>query len=331
MKINVNAASLNIYRAGILTAVWAFANAAELVSSTHVEILPDGNVRDRRPTGEELDNFLRKTRSNMLFLQGGTFEMGDWGPEVNKNGLPFDGSYDSKPLHRVTLSGFSIGKYPVTYAEFDIFTAALRLPRINQDEIAISYRKPDNPASVTWLGARDYCQWLGKQIEQPFDLPTEAQWEYAARSGGQRHLYPTDNGESEPGRNVPSYEQREAAGGLVSISGFPPNQAGIYYMGAGVREWVNDWYDAKYYATSPSFNPTGPGEGIERVMRGFSGSSLSAMTIKRWKKSGEGQTGTWTMYGKKPGETNREIPFTKYTNWRDSAFRCVLNHTGKSV
>jgi formylglycine-generating enzyme required for sulfatase activity len=182
------------------------------------EMLADGNVRDPEPTAEDLKNFLSAVKRNMVFLQGGTFEMGDWGPEVNENGLPFDGTYDSKPLHKVTLSGFHIGKYPVTYAEFDMFTAARCLPRINQYSFAESFRKPDNPAGVTWQGAKDYCLWLAQLTGERFDLPTEAQWEYAARSGGKRFLYPTDNGEVEEGRNLPSYEQREAAGGLVAVA-----------------------------------------------------------------------------------------------------------------
>jgi formylglycine-generating enzyme required for sulfatase activity len=331
MKFRIHVTSAGALLAAILPVMSAGANVVAPASGVQVETLPDGNVRDPQPTAEELHNFLVTGKKNLVSFPGGSFEMGDWGPEVNRDGLPFDGSRDSKPLHKVTLNEFSIGKYPVTYAEFDVFTAALRLPRINQEDIAISYRKPDSPASVTWQGAKDYCQWLGKQAGQAFDLPTEAQWEYAARSGGRRHLYPTDNGKSEPGRNLPSYEQRQAAGGLVSVSSFPPNQAGMYYMSAGVQEWVNDWYDAKYYEISPAFNPTGPKEGTEHVARGFAGSSFSAMTIKRWEKSGDGETGTWSLYGKKRGEAKREIPFTKYTNSRDSAFRCVLNHPANST
>jgi formylglycine-generating enzyme len=279
----------------------AHASDAGPVVAAEVEALPDGNVRDPQPSPEALKTFLARTRENMVFLKGGTFDMGDWGAEVNKNGLPFDGTLDSKPLHKVKLDGFSIGKYPVTYAEFDVFTAALRLARIEQDDIAASYRKPNNPASVTWQGAKDYCQWLGQQTQQPYGLPTEAQWEYAARSGGKRRVYPTDNGESEPGRNLPSFEQAEAAGGLVTVSSSPPNPAGIFYMSAGVHEWVNDWYDANYYQVSPAANPKGPTEGTKHVQRGFNGNDLSAMTFKRWSSKDNGQTGTWTLYGKKMG------------------------------
>jgi formylglycine-generating enzyme required for sulfatase activity len=325
MNFSITSTARAAFLASAMVTMSAGATTPMPVIKAQPETLPDGNVRDPEPTAEELSNLLAATKKNTVFLKGGTFDMGDWGPEVNKDGLPFDGSYDSKPLHKVTLSDFYIGKYPVTYAEFDLFTAARRSPRINQDYFAKSYRKADNPASVTWQGAKDYCQWLAQLTGQRFDLPTEAQWEYAARSGGKRHVYPTDNGESEPGRNLPSYEQRQAAGGLVAVSSFPPNQAGVYYMGAGVIEFTNDWYDQKYYEKSPALNPSGPTTGTTRVVRGFYGSTFSAMTFKRWRTKHSERTGTWTSYGIAGGEGNREIPFTQYSNYRDNAFRCVLN------
>lgn len=302
----------------------ALAQTPDSVSAGTVETMPDGNLRDPVPSAEVMTAFLAKTQANMVFLKGGTFEMGDWGSEVNKGGLPFDGSPDSKPLHKVTLDSFSIGKSPVTYAEFDIFTAALRLPRINQDRLMQVYRKPDSPAGVTWQGATDYCAWLSKETGKKFALPTEAQWEYAARSGGKRHVYPTDNGQSEPGRNLPSFEQREAAGGLVPVASFPPNPAGIYHMSAGVHEWVQDWYDKNYYSHSPSKNPLGPTTGTLHVVRGWAGSDSSAMTFKRWAVTDEPPTGTWTSYPiDRKKESKREIPYTTYSHYANNAFRCV--------
>jgi formylglycine-generating enzyme required for sulfatase activity len=202
------------------------------------------------------------------------------------------------------------------------------LPRINQSDFARSYRKPNNPAGVTWQGAKDYCQWLAQLAGQPFDLPTEAQWEYAARGGGKRNIYPTDNGQAEPGRNLPSYAQKQADGGLVAVTSFPPNQAGIYYMSAGVREYTNDWYDAQYYEKSPSLDPTGPTVGTYRVVRGFFGNVESAMTFKRWNNRHPELTGTWTLYGAETGEENRKIVHTKYSNYSGTAFRCALNLRG---
>ena len=311
--------------ASMLAAMPATAGNTGPLAREQPETLVDGNVRDPAPTADELRKFVAAVTANLVFLKGGTFEMGDWGSEVNDYGLPYDGTYDSKPLHKVKLSGFFIGKYPVTYAEFDVFTAARRLPRINQDDFAKSYRKPDTPAGVTWQGAKDYCLWLAEISGKRFDLPTEAQWEYAARSGGKRHIYPTDNGRSEPGRNLPSFEQRKAAGGLVPVSSFPPNQAGVYYMSAGVHEFTNDWYDPEYYEKSPALNPTGPTTGTARVVRGFYGDESSAMTFKRWKSKDPELPATWTLYSKVSDVKNREIPFTQYSANRSDAFRCTLN------
>ena len=301
----------------------AVAQAPEAASGGAVETMPDGNLRDPFPSPEVMKAFLAKTQEDLVFLKGGTFDMGDWGAEVNKGGLPFDGTPDSKPLHKVTLDGFFISKYPVTYADFDLFTASLRMPRINQAKVVRRYRKPDNPAGVTWEGARDYCEWLAKQTGKKFVLPTEAQWEYAARSEGKRHVYPTNNGQSEPGKNLPSYEQMKAAGGLVTVSSFPPNPAGIYYMSAGVHEWMQDWYGGDYYSHSPAKNPAGPATGSQHVTRGFAGSDESAMTFKRWALTDRPPTGTWTLYPADRNEQAREIPHTIYSHYADNAFRCV--------
>jgi formylglycine-generating enzyme required for sulfatase activity len=312
----------------VIAASTAVAGSAEDAANrvqSEQQILPDGNILDAAPSPKRIADLVSKTRANLIAFDAGTFEMGDWGPEVNKGGLPFDGDFDSKPLHKVRLNAFAIGRFPVTYADFDVFTAALRFPRVNQSSRMQKYRKYNNPVGVTWQGAYDYCQWLGKVAGLSFALPSEAQWEYAARSGGRRARYPTDNGELEEGRNLPDYEQRMSAGGLVPVDGFPPNLAGIYYMSAGVVEWTNDWYDKDYYEHSPAENPRGPSGGAARVTRGFAGSMGSAMTFKRWKYVEEELTGTWTAYSHERGKANRDIPYTKYSAIAEPVFRCVLN------
>lgn len=307
------------------TSVATMANDEIPITPHPVETLPDGNVRDPVPSRETLSELARKSIQNMIYFKAGSFEMGDWGEQVNKGKLPFDGSLDSKPLHTVKLSGFAIGKYPVTYAEFDIFTADLRLPRINQRPVAQRYRKANNPAGVTWQGANDYCTWLGRIANRPISLPTEAQWEYAARSGGQRHVYPTDNGKREMGRNLPDYDQRKLAGGLTGVGDFPPNAAGIYYMSANLHEWVYDWYDANYYKNSPALNPQGPRTGSKHVVRGNFGDGGSEMTFKRWSWDAENRLKAWKKYPESPDGQIIEVPPTKYSASGEDAFRCALN------
>ena len=299
------------------------AGRSESSSAAEPETLADGNVRDPVPTSARLNELIAQTKRNMITLPGGAFEMGDWGSQVNSGGLPFDGSPDSKPAHKVELSGYSMSKFPVTYAEFDLYVATKSLPRVNQKTFYRNFRKANNPAGVNWQGAKDYCRWIAKLSGLPVDLPTEAQWEYAARSGGKRNLFPTDDGTKDDGRNVPSYQQREEAGGLTEVGKFPPNPAGFHDFGAGTHEWTNDWYGADYYSKSPRHNPSGPGDGPGRVVRGDFGSLQ--MTFQRWHRPVEEETGTWTLRSQQRGGPNREIPYTKYSATSENAFRCVVN------
>jgi formylglycine-generating enzyme required for sulfatase activity len=288
------------------------------VTPSHAEIDPAAPVPvDAKPSKEQIDALVARTKSNLAYLPGSTFMMGDWGDP--KSGLPYDYKADSKPSHKVKLDGFSMMKYKVTYAEFDLFTAAKGLPKVNLDEFSLRYRAPGNPAGVNWYGAKAYCQWLAELTKLPFDLPTEAQWEYAARSGGTQVLFPTDNGQLEEGRNFPSYEQRKALGGgrtetIIPIGKFPPNSAGIYGMGELVREWVEDWYDEEYYRYSPVKNPRGPSTGTHKVQRGDHGSSpeFSAMVFMRGDRL------------PRPMDYN-DMPYEGYSSIVDDTFRCAVN------
>jgi len=287
-----------------------------------IEVLEDGNVRDPAPTSEQIARLVAQTKKHMIKLPAGTFDMGDWEPEVNPEGLPFDGYPQSKPLHKVKLKGFSMSKYPVTYGEFDVFSAALRLPRVNQRKSMQKYRTPAHPALVSWHGAKEYCQWIGKQAGLTMDLPTEAQWEYAARSGGKRNLFPTDNGKEEQGGNFPSYDQEKEDGGHIQVGKFPPNPAGFHDFGIN-GEWVNDWYAVDYYANSPLSNPKGPASGEARVVRGNLGQLV--MNMEREGMDPADETGTWPLFLKEPLAARKNIPYTKFSGKEYIGFRCVGN------
>lgn len=209
-----------------------------------------------------VNTLVQRVKGELVFLPGGSFDMGDWGSEVG-SGLPYDMDRNSKPLHKVTLDGFSMMAYKATYDDFDLFTDAVGEERINEHpEWRKESRAPRKPAGVNWYGAKAYCQWLGKLSGLPFDLPTEAQWEYAARSGGKRVLFATDNGNIDKGRNFPDDLQLIKDLRVADIGTYPPNPAGLYGMldHAG-KEWVNDWYAPDYYKHSPRVNPRGPARG----------------------------------------------------------------------
>lgn len=236
------------------------------------------------------------TLKHMVFVPGGTFTMGDFGPVHNEEKLPYSSATDDDVLHKVTLDGFSIGAYKVTYADFDVFTDSTGRPRIAQDEMDLTYRNlPGTPAGVNWYDAQAYCHWLGKQLDLPMDLPTEAQWEYAARSGGKMVVYATDNGQIDNGRNVPSFGQNQAykskyqaALPMLPVGKYPPNSIGLYDMSTDGYEWTRDWY-APEYAQGAAKNPTGPANGKEKVERAYEsvgGDTLqsTSMTFTRNKK-----------------------------------------------
>jgi formylglycine-generating enzyme required for sulfatase activity len=206
-----------------------------------------------------------------------------------------NGKTDNKTLHKVRLSSYSLSRYRTTYAEYDVYTEATGQPRYTNTRYDIDYRHPTLAVGIAWQQAKDYCQWLGKITGLPFDLPSEAQWEYAARNRGGFVMFATDDGNIEPGRNVPTGRQslRDYPESLLidvsvrprerrftsiyPIGLFPPTPLGLYDMTANGYDWTNDWYAADYYAHSPEQDPKGPAEGIDKVARGFpNGSSYDA-------------------------------------------------------
>ena len=265
---------------------------------------------------------LKKVKASLRPLKAGTFEMGDWGDEFGRH---YDMEPTSRPLHKVTLDGFSMMAYKVTYEDFDVFTDATGNERIAMDEIYIKTRAPRRPAGVSWYGAKAYCEWLKKSTKLSFDLPTEAQWEYAARSGGGKILFATDNGKIDRGRNFPKeWQHGEKEPFLPDVGSYPPNPAGIYGMSENIGEWVQDWFDENFYKISPHKNPAGPKTGIEKVQRGSVGGSaeISAAVFMRKKRVPQTLQTTYPngLFG---GEV--EIPFTGYSSYNVDSFRCVKN------
>jgi hypothetical protein len=139
-----------------------------------------------------------------------------------------------------------------------------------------------------WQEAKDYCVWLGKISGRNFDLPTEAQWEFAARSRGQNFYYATNNGYLQLAEdwyrdtttgNIHEYTIDEANapgfGGEEKVGMYPPNPLGVSGMTNGRSEWVNDWYSSDYYKNSPIKNPLGPKIGTEKVQRDAIGTTMT--------------------------------------------------------
>lgn len=218
-------------------------------------------------TGEQdkqVHALIERTKAQMIFVEGGSFMMGDNGSAIG-DGLPWTRFTDNKPAHKVTLTSYSMGAYEVSYADYDLYTAVNDLPKTmwdkwDKDEV---WRAPEFPAGVSWYGAKNYCLWLAELTTLPFDLPTEAQWEFAARNRGENILFATDNGRIDEGRNYELNTDYAEPSGT-----YPPSPLGFYDLSGNMIEWVNDWWAEDYYQHSPEHNPTGPTEGDKKVRRG---------------------------------------------------------------
>ena len=201
------------------------------------------------------------------------------------------GGSDESPVHRVTLDAFSMSKYEITNKQYCAFLNEqgneseggrewINLAGSYNGEKCRIYKRFGRfyvksgyeghaVIYVSWYGARAYCTWLSKKIGKEVRLPTEAEWEYAARGGKKSRGY-TYSGSNTVGE-VAWYDVNNDDSVLVQkVGGKSPNELGLYDMSGNVWEWCSDWYDEDYYSSSPSRNPKGPSLGDYKMLRGGS-------------------------------------------------------------
>lgn len=267
--------SMHSLRAAVLLAIFQLTTSACAKEEESAQI--------KRSSGAATQ---QKIMSDLVPIKGGSFLMGDFGPVHNEDKLPYSGAMNDDILRKITLDRFSIMAHKVSIEDFDAFADATGRPRVGTSDLDARRYRADLKAAagVKWQDAVDFCAWAGKGAGRKLTLPTEAQWEFAARSGGKMVVFATDSGSIDDGRNVASYSQYDDGSG-TALGKFPPNPAGLYDMTDHGFEWVQDWYEENY-SGGDARNPTGPQNGIEKVLRGSSkrgGDSLvhTSMTFAR--------------------------------------------------
>ncbi len=197
-----------------------------------------------------------------VYVPEGTFQMGGLDPQA---------AADEKPVHKVEMKAYWIDKTEVTNAMFleCVQAGACTPPQSTSSETHPSYFNNaefnDFPVvNVTWDAAKQYCEWAGRR------LPTEAEWEYAAR-GNTVNTYPWGEDAPDDTRGNFNYSNKDTS----QVGSYPAGASpfGALDMAGNVLEWTSDYYDAKYYASSPASNPTGPETRtayFKRVVRGGS-------------------------------------------------------------
>lgn len=180
-----------------------------------------------------------------------------------------EGRDEERPVHRVWVDAFEMAALQVRrrdYAAYLASTGAAPPPHWTFPD----FGHPDSPVvAVSWFEAVRYCDWLSKLSGRRYRLPTEAEWERAARGGREGLLYTWGN---DPPASRPEYLARwggDVKGPIPAGQGVP-NAFGVHDIGENVHEWCSDWFFKDYYARSPERNPGGPDGGDRRASRGGS-------------------------------------------------------------
>lgn len=205
-------------------------------------------IADEETPTQSMPQAIMELIHDMVRVEGGTFEMGG----TREQGE--DAFEDEKPTHKVTLSTFSIGRYPITQDQWEAVMG-------NNPSHFKGEKLPVE--SVSWFDCQEFVKKLNEMTGRHFRLPTEAEWEYAARGGkkGKRYKYSGGNILMQVG-----WFNENSGGTSHDVGQKSPNELGLYDMSGNIWEWVQDWKGD--FTSEEQINPTGPETGLERVCRG---------------------------------------------------------------
>lgn len=216
-----------------------------------------------------------------ITVDGGSFTMGDTfnTTETNKD-LPIH--LLGLPTHKVTLIPFKISKTEVTVAQYRNYCKATE--KEMPDAPKWGWQENAPIVNVSWHDAVDYCKWLSKTLNQKITLPTEAQWEYAAR-GGSKSMNYKYSGSNDVAKVAWFNDNSDKTSHVVASK--QANELGLYDMTGNVWEWCLDWYDKDYYKNSPELNPenTLKNERERKVVRGGAWSDYDSFSFLNFRNS----------------------------------------------
>lgn len=266
---------------------------------------PRPRFDEANPKNQGASNeFDKAVNPDMIFVEGGSFSMGD----IFGNGLA-----EEKPAHNVMLSSYYISKYEITVAEFATFIGETHYVTDAESNGRNKSWRHDEEGNlrtqaawnfpvmyVSWNDAVAYCKWLSTKSQFNYRLPTEAEWEFAARSRGKKEKW-AGTSDANITKVFANFIEGDPFKYAAPVGTFSPNELDIYDMSGNVAEWCSDYYSTDYYKTGTTTNPQGPATGVsfnrwgaptsvqgnvstaERVVRGGSATSNpeSAKTFSR--------------------------------------------------
>lgn len=202
----------------------------------------------------------------MVLIKGGCFDMGD---------ISGDGDPDEVPVHQVCVDDFYMGMYEVTQRQWHQVMGTRPSSLINCDDCPVE--------NISYRDVQEFLRKLNRTTGGNYRLPTEAEWEYAARSGGKRQKWAGSDSEAEAVDYA--WLKGNSGGKPQPVGRKKPNGLGLYDMCGNVQEWVNDFYTTDYYRVSPKNNPEGPPGSQYRAARGgsFLNSPWGARTSIRYR------------------------------------------------
>ncbi len=237
-------------------------------------LLPHGSCFTQRTGPVDITNSIG---IKLMLIPGGNFMMGSPSAE--------EGRFDSEgPVHVVYLDPFYIGEKEITVGQWKKFMEEADHEWDKWSQLRDYAPSDEHPVVfINWPDAEAFCRWLSAKEGKTYRLPTEAEWEKAARGGLDGRKYPW--GDEPPDGSQCNFADRhtdfpwsdksvdDGFAHPAPVGSFPPNGYGLYDMAGNVWEWCQDWFDRDYYASSPASNPAGAFSGIDRSIRGGSWSN----------------------------------------------------------